>query len=437
MITKLVAENFKRLVAVQIEPSGALVTVSGRNGAGKSSVLDAIFAALAGSKALPPAALRRGEKDGFVEVHLDAPPVIVRRKFGLDGETSLTVESRDGARFPSPQRMLDDLLGALSFDPLAFLAKKPADQVATLLDVVDLSVDVAELERLTPGSVEPDPILRLDLRHRTLYDERTEKNREAKRVEGELIALPAPREDDPAGTVNISLLVRERDELQIEGERQRNVRAGIDQLGERAATLKRDIERLSEELRAVSQRRADLAGEDAAFVDPAPAIAALDEQIENAEAVNERYNQVIRRKEVEQRLRLVRAAADARTKHLDEIAAFRASTLAAARMPVEGLGFADGAVTFGGLPLEQASQAEQLRVSVAIAAALNPKLKVMLVREGSLLDSDSTRLLAELAARHGAQVWLEVVDTSGKVGVVIEDGSVASVNLPEDKWAHE
>ena len=47
-ILKLTAENFKKLSAVEITPDGNVVVISGKNGAGKSSVLDAIEAALCG-----------------------------------------------------------------------------------------------------------------------------------------------------------------------------------------------------------------------------------------------------------------------------------------------------------------------------------------------------------------------------------------------------
>src|SRR3989337_2937510 len=49
-ILKLTAENVKKLRAVEITPTGELVEVTGRNGAGKTSVLDAIWWALAGTK---------------------------------------------------------------------------------------------------------------------------------------------------------------------------------------------------------------------------------------------------------------------------------------------------------------------------------------------------------------------------------------------------
>ena len=42
-IVQLTAENVKRLTAVSIAPDGNLVQITGRNGQGKASVLDAIF----------------------------------------------------------------------------------------------------------------------------------------------------------------------------------------------------------------------------------------------------------------------------------------------------------------------------------------------------------------------------------------------------------
>jgi len=109
----------------------------------------------------------------------------------------------------------------------------------------------------------------------------------------------------------------------------------------------------------------------------------------------------------------------------------RAAAIAKAKLPVEGLGFGEGVVLFNGLPLEQASDAEQLRVSVAIAMAGNSKLRVIRVRDGSLLDESGMKLLAELADANDMQVWVERVDTTGKVGFVIEDGRLRDAPAEE------
>src|SRR4051794_27498721 len=128
-IISLECENFKRLRAVAIRPNGNLVEITGKNGAGKSSVLDAIWAALAGKKAIQKQPVRKGQEKA--EITLDLGHLKVRRTFtdkGADFTTTLTVTSADGGKFASPQDVLDTLCGEFSFEPLAFARLKPEDQ---------------------------------------------------------------------------------------------------------------------------------------------------------------------------------------------------------------------------------------------------------------------------------------------------------------------
>jgi hypothetical protein len=91
-------------------------------------------------------------------------------------------------------------------------------------------------------------------------------------------------------------------------------------------------------------------------------------------------------------------------------------------MPVEGLAFGDGDVLWRGIPLDQASTAEQIRVSLAVGMAMNPGLRVILIRQGSLLDDASVEIVRSWAEENDFQVWMERVDTSGKIGIVMEAG---------------
>lgn len=97
-------------------------------------------------------------------------------------------------------------------------------------------------------------------------------------------------------------------------------------------------------------------------------------------------------------------------------------------MPVPGLSLAEGRVLLNGVPFDQSSSAEQIRTSVAIAMAANPKLRIIRIKDGSLLDEDGLRLIAEQAKENDYQVWIERVDSSGKIGIVMEDGSVSCDN---------
>ena len=82
------------------------------------------------------------------------------------------------------------------------------------------------------------------------------------------------------------------------------------------------------------------------------------------------------------------------------------------------------AVTLGGVPLEQISQSEQIRVGVALAMALAPRVRVILIRDGSLLDADTLTQIEALAGERGYQVWTEIVGPDGDDAFVIEDGGV-------------
>ena len=90
-------------------------------------------------------------------------------------------------------------------------------------------------------------------------------------------------------------------------------------------------------------------------------------------------------------------------------------------------------VTFNGLPFEQASSAEQLRVSVAMALGLAPArpdaIKVLLVRDASLLDDNSLKLITDMTEAAGGQCWLErVSNTDEEEQLIISEGGTVMVD---------
>ena len=77
-------------------------------------------------------------------------------------------------------------------------------------------------------------------------------------------------------------------------------------------------------------------------------------------------------------------------------------------------------VTFNGVPFKQASTAEQWIVAMSIGVAANPKLGVVLIRDGSLLDETSMSVVAQFAEEKELQVFIETVRG---LGYRIEAGS--------------
>jgi hypothetical protein len=113
---------------------------------------------------------------------------------------------------------------------------------------------------------------------------------------------------------------------------------------------------------------------------------------------------------------------DSRIEAIDEE---KAESLAAAKFPLEGLGIGVDGVTLDGIPFSQASSAQQLRTGVAIGLAGKPRCRVILIRDGSLLDDDNLQALHDIATEYDAQVFLErVSDTASPSAVFIEDGEI-------------
>lgn len=432
-IISLQAENLKRLTAVRIDPRGNLVEIRGRNAQGKSSVLDAIWWALAGAGNIQTDPIRKGQERAVVK--LDLGDLVVTRTFTKqdDGSfrTSITVENGEGARFPSPQRMLDDLLGSLTFDPLAFARMKPKEQFDALKGFVP-GIDFANIEGL----------------NRADFEKRTAVNRKVKELTAQAQAiaipeaLPAERIDETALVSEIADVGNFNAQIDLRADRRKQAeasakahRADAEVARDKAIDLRAQADAWDKEAAEHDAVAADLEQKLAA----APALeekkdaAEVTKRLEEAKRTNALIDQAARRTQLQEQAKAAQAEADALTAAIEARDKAKLEAIAAAKLPIDGLGFGDEAITLNGLPFEQASDAERLRASCAIAMASNPKLRVIRVRDGSLLDEDGMRLLGEMADAHDCQVWVEAVDSSGRVGIVLEDGHVAST--PESRAA--
>lgn len=425
-IIQLTVENVKRLKAVKITPDGSLVIIGGENGQGKTSILDSITMAIGGANEIPSMPVRKGQEKAKVTLELD--DLVIKRTFTEAGGTQLIVENKEGARYNSPQAILDKLTGKLTFDPLAFIRMKPDAQATALKNLVGLDLSALEAQR------------------RKLYDERTLVNKDVDRAKVQSDALPH-FPDAPAAEVNPADIFAEIEKAnahnQANAEQLRLLNEKADELGD-AQLLQSETEKLITDLekeladarKALATRKAD-AEKLAAIVlvqkqicdalknqDATP----LREKLSQVQAVNKQIQANAARSDALSVLKTKREKSAALTKQIEAIDTEKDAKLSATKFPIEGLSFADTGVVFGGIPFEQASAAEQMKVSVAIAAAMNPKLKVMLIRDGSLLDKKSLALLGELAEAHGLQIWIERVGNDSACSVIIEDGEVLARN---------
>lgn len=409
-------QNFKGVREISLSPSGSLVVIAGGNGAGKSSFIDA-FVELFDPKGtrLTPKPIRDGEDEAraeFVDTDLG---VRIVRSWRKDDAGKLEVFALDGAKYSKPAEVVASLTGGLIFDPVAFLNLDEKKQRDALLAKVDLPIDLDELAREKAGA----------------ETRRLEAGREVRRLQGALSALTAPAPGQPTEEVSaVDVLTDLQEAQEHNADIQRNGGLAIE-LGRRIEVIDREIARLEENLAEVradrehAQRRAESAQAAAvaeAPIDLAPIqarLAAVDETNRAVRAAQE-YTRTA--------AQLASATADVEDAQLDldDIEERKRRALVAADFPVAGLSVDESGVTFDGIPFGQVNTAMRRRVAFAIATAGDPKLRLVIVKDGDLLDAGSLEFIQAIADQRGYTVLVERDrDESRDIGFTIVDGALA------------
>lgn len=428
-------ENIKRVHFAQIRPKGAIVTIAGNNGQGKSTILDAIDWAINGTGNITSAPIRKGARTGRIEVDLGDYKVVRDFTIVEGGKepyiTKLTVMGRHKEKFPSPQSLLDGFMGTISFDPLEFIRMKPDAQLKALRSLVTLDVDLDKVEE----------------ERKEAYDTRREIGREVDSAKARLAALPVPPEDLPKEPIDTTELTKKL-------ENAANTNSAIAAVEQKKAghlekaeqyRLARDNERgqaahfrqLAEEADSRMMEADRAAAEEAKTAEaivPAQRVdtAEVSRELQAAQVTNG----VIQRRDAYNSVAGQVQDAETRWNEQDTIVKAKekekVDSISRAKMPIAGLTIGEGEVLFNELPFTQASNAEQIRISVALGMASNPTLRVLRIKDGSLLDGKSLKLIEEMTVAHDYQTWIETVQAGDRVAVVMEDGEASGAEAEKD-----
>jgi len=427
-VVRLTVDSFKRLRAAHLTPSPiGLVPVLGKNTDGKSSTIESMLSAFGIERPLLPITQGEHSSDVVVELANEAGQVllVVRQHWSRDSagkaKARLSVEGADGTPFASPAAVMKELVG-FAADPGAFLDMKPEDQVKTVLAVLGLAEQLDALESDAKG----------------LYDQRRDVGRDADRLSkaaaqmvSEVEGLPPP----PAGGSIEELttqLTRAKDHnaaIDAQHQAQAAARSRGEEASARLVRLREEILKLEQEIEA--QRGAWSAAKSAldgmgGLIATLPILQALAAH-EEASRYAGRREQMLGTVEEANVAVAAHGAVDAKlAAKREEITAL----LAGVAFPIPGMAYDpdEKQITLAGIPLQQASQGEKLRVAAAVSMAGAPRIRAIFVREGSLLDRQSQALLAEIALANKFQLWLELVDEPDPVtgvrraGIWIEDG---------------
>jgi DNA repair exonuclease SbcCD ATPase subunit len=411
-IINLRAENIKKLTAIDITPKDDVILITGENGAGKSSVLDCITWALKGGREIQEEPIKHGEDKG--KIMLDLGDYVILRSF-TKNSTTLQIRSKEGAVQSSPQKLLDKIVGNISFDPLDFMnndKKKQREIFLNLIGVDTTTLDKEEKdlreERLLIGRQKDQLIAR----HKEMPEWKDVKGEE----EISILSISKQLQDAIKTNSDIDTFIQDNENIKstamLDVERKKELEKELADLNLKINNAKLVYQSNKEKISTMVK------------IDTTP--------IEDSMATLETTNSHIRDNKEKARVKLESDAAvdnyEGLTKRIDETISKRKKLLEKAPIPVPGLSFNDGELLYNDIPLGQASDGEKLMISLSISMALNPTLKVLRIKDGSLLDAKNRTIISKQVKDKGYQLWYESVGSDSKVGIVIEEGNIISVD---------
>jgi len=427
------AENYMRIELLDIvfPDGGGAYSIMGANEAGKSSAINALEATLNGRKMAKETdkPIHTGADSAVIVATFD--DIVVKRVYRANGTTGLTVTGADGRPVAKPEDALRKLYSHVGLDPLSFSRLSDEDQVARLLPLIgyDPKDDNEEWQES--------------------YDLRTVKGRDVTRLKGELTAYGDIVTGLPAEEVSVADLSAELStalgarsakataEAAYNAAVSTHQRAASDvgvadvRVEEAEAALER-ARAAAGAAREESDRTSIVAGERKAEWEAMPDTvdtSALEAQIATAEDTNRKIRNAQARGTAAAALKTAEAEYAAFTAKIDAVEVRKAKALADATMPLPGLTIdpVTMRLMLNGEPFSQASTGVKIKTGTAIAMALQPDLRLIIIRDASLLDAGNREVINELAIANEFLVIMEIADESSEVGVVIEDGAVREV----------
>ena len=419
-ITSFEAENVKRVKAVAMEPAlNGLTVIGGRNGQGKTSVLDAIAWTLGGNRRKPTDAKREGSAtDPQLKVTL-SNGIVVERK-GKTG--ALKVIDPEGRK--SGQALLDGLISELAIDLPKFMAMSDLDKARELLGIIGVGDKLVELEQ----------------REQTLYNQRTTIGQLRDQKRGAADDMPT-YPDAPAEPVSAMELIEQQQAILAKNGENQRLRNIVPQLEEEAKRYAAEAFRQNQ-LMAVAQKQVDDAR--AAMEAADAALTETNSRIETAKKTAEQLHDEstaeieasladIEATNAKVRSNQLHASALAEaeelatqykdmTESIDEVRASKLKLLQDADLPLPGLAVDGGALTYNGRRWDCMSGSEQLVVATAIVRKLKPDCGFVLLDKLEQMDIDTMREFGQWAEAEGLQVIATRVSTGDECSIVIEDG---------------
>lgn len=460
-ISKLKIENLYGIE--QLELDGKSIELTGTNGAGKSSVLDAIRLALTNNSKRK-YIVKNGETEGRVLVKLDDGTTIDRKK-RTDKSDYKSIKDENGNEINSPETFLKDIFTPLQLEPVEFLSMSEKEQNRILLNLIEFNKDKKEFIQEKFGEIPSwvnydDSILeilnQLQSKEGQYYQNREDINRQIRNGIAIIndIAKDIPEGYDAEKWRNFTLsdkyeelnkdkeynakidksiaykedynnkikqieTIENNTLLQIEkdkSEEKNKITTEMQELKNRIELLQKDLENIDVKYeKTIAETKSETIAEKAKL-DENIKVAnewankekinteMLENELKIAEEMKGHLNEYDRMKEMQKKVDNFNIISETLTNKIELARTLPGEILKEVNIPVKNLTVENGIPLVNNLTISNLSEGEKLQLCVDVTLSNNNNLKLILIDGTEKLSEENRNKLYDICKEKGLQV---------------------------------
>jgi predicted ATP-dependent endonuclease of OLD family len=428
-VLDIAIQNFKNISKREVEFDGKSALLIGPNRIGKSSFIQAIQSPL-DAKYIPLEPVKQGEEKGRIELTIggvlngdELKYTIVYQFSSESSRGKIAVKNAEGETVNGGRELIQSIIGNIGFDIFEFIRKGRTPQGKLSTSGVREQIEI--LKSLMPKDIIVK-MYQLDQEKEKVYKERTQINSEVSYLKGVIKNSPYTPEDiekysKPLSAEEIT------EQIQKGTKRNQSIARAKEVLDVYPKTIEQSKNLIDEMKKKIKHLEELIGQEEQRILDSSKRIEEAQNWLEGKKEVdltelNESFNKigqhnmhhqkVLAIREQEKELREKEKIADSKTQRLQEIEAEKKSLFTSDALPIPGLAFDEEKITYNGLPLseDQLPTSQLIHVGLKIGMAMNPNLRLLIIRDGSLLDEDTLNEILRVCDEQNYQVIIEIVD---------------------------
>ena len=457
-ITKIKIKNLYGIK--EYEADGRSVELSGKNGTGKSSVLDAIKYALT-NKSNREYIVHNGETEGEIIVETDTGLSIDRKARTTKADYKSV--KRNGLEVGSPEAFLRELFTPLQLNPIEFMNMDKKQQNAIILDMIEYPWDMDKIKEWfgeIPAWVSYDQNILsvlndIQAENGDYYQNRRNIDRDIRNnkafVEEIAASIPAGYDVERWENASVGDIYRQIERIQRENQliekakmlrdsreskirkfdadREIDITALDREIANRANQIEKSIASLEEQIREYQKEKEQLASkkqdklevieqtyranvaqydaevaEYVEYMDKEPGdVTELQEHAHEIENMQSHINEYKRMLRLQDEIAEMREESQQLTDKIEKARTLPGEILANCSIPIKGLTVENGIPLINGLPVSNLSEGEKLDLCIDVALQNPNGLNIILIDGVEKLATDMREKLYAKCKEKGLQ----------------------------------